>query len=347
MPVARSGLVNSADVSFGCEPVGTSGFVYTRCQPALRRHPVTRSPLRASCRVRAAVCLFGLPGRRPPGSACQTRRPPANELDAFMEKVLKRREVNRQTLEQYVLDENEQFEVLGPSRMPVYRQKREFTWYVRDGLHVRSPVRFDGVTVGDAARKEYEDDWARARARAARAKEKRRTRRDKETGSAEAPDAAHVGRSRRPSGASPIPTPRFVSEAYFMDFKFEPGNYYLAGREQLEGQQVLRIEYYPTRMFNDRRRRQGRGDEREGDGRAAQTSDRERKRRKRAHRAPDEQDRARDALGRSGRASDRQVHVRQRLDGLSPGGLARQGRRHPGVDDDGTAVPRTSGCRAR
>ena len=49
----------------------------------------------------------------------------------------------------------------------------------------------------------------------------------------------------------PIPTPRFVSEAYFMDFKFEPGNYYLAGREQLEGQQVLRIEYYPTRMFND------------------------------------------------------------------------------------------------
>ena len=36
-----------------------------------------------------------------------------------------------------------------------------------------------------------------------------------------------------------------------MDFKFEPGNYYLAGREQLEGQQVLRIEYYPTQMFND------------------------------------------------------------------------------------------------
>ncbi len=36
-----------------------------------------------------------------------------------------------------------------------------------------------------------------------------------------------------------------------MDFKFERGNYYLAGREQLEGQTVLRIEYYPTRMFDD------------------------------------------------------------------------------------------------
>ena len=36
-----------------------------------------------------------------------------------------------------------------------------------------------------------------------------------------------------------------------MDFKFEPGNYYLAGREKLEGQDVLRIEYYPTNLFND------------------------------------------------------------------------------------------------
>ena len=42
------------------------------------------------------------------------------------------------------------------------------------------------------------------------------------------------------------PKPRFVSEAYFMDFKFEPGNYYLAGNEKLEGKEVLKIEYYPT-----------------------------------------------------------------------------------------------------
>ena len=39
-----------------------------------------------------------------------------------------------------------------------------------------------------------------------------------------------------------------MSEAYFMDFKFEPGNYYLAGREKLEGHDVLRIEYYPTHL---------------------------------------------------------------------------------------------------
>ena len=53
-------------------------------------------------------------------------------------------------------------------------------------------------------------------------------------------------------GAAVVPTePRFVSEAYFLDFKFDPGNYYLVGREPLEGQEVLKIEYYPTKMFKD------------------------------------------------------------------------------------------------
>ncbi len=164
-----------------------------------------------------------------------------------MEKVLKRRDVNRQTLEQYVLDESEQVEVLGPARMPIFRQKRDYAWYVRDGLHVRSPVRFDGVEVGDADRKKYEDEWAQ------RERNRLESKNKKEDGK-EAKDAAEpvsADDPSGPSGASPVPTPRFVSEAYFMDFKFEPGNYYLAGREQLDGQQVLRIEYYPTRMFND------------------------------------------------------------------------------------------------
>ena len=56
-----------------------------------------------------------------------------------MEKVLARREVNRKLLEQYVLDETETFEVLGPGQWPLHRTKRDFTWYERDGMHVRSP----------------------------------------------------------------------------------------------------------------------------------------------------------------------------------------------------------------
>ena len=45
--------------------------------------------------------------------------------------------------------------------------------------------------------------------------------------------------------------PRFISESYFMEFKFEPGNYYFAGRETLAGRQVVKIEYYPTDLFDD------------------------------------------------------------------------------------------------
>lgn len=45
--------------------------------------------------------------------------------------------------------------------------------------------------------------------------------------------------------------PRFVSESYFLDFEFEPGNYHLTGREMLAGREVLRIEYYPTQLFSD------------------------------------------------------------------------------------------------
>lgn len=45
--------------------------------------------------------------------------------------------------------------------------------------------------------------------------------------------------------------PRFISESYFMDFTFEPGNYYLAGRETLAEREVVKIEYYPTNLFEN------------------------------------------------------------------------------------------------
>ena len=173
--------------------------------------------------------------------------PPAtqsNDLDAFMARVLAKRDVNRQTLQQYILDDDETFEVLGPGRTPLHRGRREFVWYVRDGMHVRSPVRFDGVTVGEEDRRKYEDNWVKQE----RERLERRAKRD--AGKADAPEPSEPA-GPPVGGETPMATPRFVSEAYFMDFKFEAGNYYLAGREQLEGHNVLRIEYYPTRMFSD------------------------------------------------------------------------------------------------
>ena len=194
------------------------------------------------------VCaLFVLTAAPLPASA-QVASPPAaqqakpSNLDAFMEKVLARREVNRKMLNQYVLDETETFEVLGPGSWPLHRTKRDFTWYEREGMHVRSPVRFNGVTVGEKERGEYERTWIQRE----RERQERKAKNIKET------NEISIGSSGIQVSGAAVPTePRFVSEAYFMDFKFEPGNYYLAGREKLEGQDVLRIEYYPTNLFND------------------------------------------------------------------------------------------------
>jgi hypothetical protein len=167
----------------------------------------------------------------------------ASDLDAFMQQVLARRDANRTLFNQYVLDETESFELLGPARNPLHRRTREFTWYARDGMHVRSPVRFDGVAIGETARRQYEDDWiTREQGRQAR-RERHEPEKNELTIGADGLQVSGGGIG----GAEP----RFVSEAYFMDFKFEPGNYYLAGREKLEGHDVLRIEYYPTHLFND------------------------------------------------------------------------------------------------
>ena len=125
------------------------------------RHRLIGASLSFALVSACAVLLYA----QPPAATT-----PPSELDAFMAKVLARRDVNRQTLQQYILDDLETFEVLGPGRTPLHRGKREFSWYVRDGMHVRSPVRFDGVTVGEADRRKYEDDWIhRERERQARA----------------------------------------------------------------------------------------------------------------------------------------------------------------------------------
>ncbi|MCA1560330.1 MAG: FtsQ-type POTRA domain-containing protein [Acidobacteria bacterium] len=193
----------------------------------------------------ALVCLV-LSAPAPADAQSPPQKPtvtPSNELDAFMEKVLARREVNRQTLKQYVLDETERFEILGPGRVALHRVSRDFTWYVRDGMHVRSAVRFDGVRVGEEERQRYEERWIRRERERQERKAKQQSEKREITVSPHGVDVS--------SSALTAAEPRFVSEAYFMDFKFEPGNYYLAGREKLEGKDVLRIEYYPTRLFSD------------------------------------------------------------------------------------------------
>jgi len=165
-------------------------------------------------------------------------KPAATNLDALMARALQRREIDRKTLGDYILDEVETFEVLGPGGAPLTRLRREYSWFVRDGIHVRSPVKYEGVPIPEADRRAYEEKWIHSE----EGRRKYRTERDEKR--------AKEGKGPA-MGVPPINEPRFIAESYFMDFKFEPGNYYLAGREQLDGHDVLRIDYFPTHLFDD------------------------------------------------------------------------------------------------
>ncbi len=187
--------------------------------------------------VPLAVCLSAAPSES---------RQTGNDLDQFMAQVLARRDDNWRKLQQYVLDERETADFLGPGRIRLFAMDREYEWYIRDGVFVRSPVKFDGVTLGEEDRRKAEQEWI--------GQEKDRQKSDAAKSAAvlqgaPAPDTDNPG--SLDSILKSTREPQFVSAAYFMRFKFEPGHYAFVGPETYEGRQVLRIEYYPRRLYDD------------------------------------------------------------------------------------------------
>ena len=181
-----------------------------------------------------------------PGAAVLSGQSAAtgSDLDTFMEKVLARRDDNWKKLQQYILDERSRFEIRGPARIPIWGDEREFTWYIRDGFFVRSPLRVNGVDISERERRKYEDEFIR--------REKARERREAERNAGGSPESAAA--AEPPADVQGLiqqtREPQFVSSAYFLRFKFEQGRYALVGREAFDNRQVLRIEYYPTRLFS-------------------------------------------------------------------------------------------------
>jgi hypothetical protein len=173
-----------------------------------------------------------------------------SDLDAFMGKVLAERDQNWKKLQQYVLDERESMDLRGPGNVPIWGERREYTWYIRDGFFVRSPIKFNGVDIADSERRDYEATYLKRQ----QAREKRRPPGEDADLAPVVPaeDAPHdvdglLKQTRQPG---------FISSAYFLRFKFEEGKYALVGHETLDGRDVLRIEYYPSKLFggSDRRR---------------------------------------------------------------------------------------------
>src|SRR5579884_158311 len=172
------------------------------------------------------------------------RAAPQTDLDALMRDVLARRDENWKKLQQYVLDEREAIELRGPSQTPIWGEHRDYTWFIRNGLFVRSPVKVNGADVTEAERRKYEADYLKRM-------ERREHRDAAPADGGDTPDpGALLTQSRQP---------QFISSAYLLRFKFEQGKFAFVGKETIDGRGVLRIEYYPERLFTgtDRRRHNG------------------------------------------------------------------------------------------
>jgi len=146
-----------------------------------------------------------------------------DDVDAFMEKVLEKREINWDQVYNYVFGEVEKLQIRGLEIAALQSFDQEFTWYVRDGYLVRSPWKVNGVEVDDETREKAELLWI------ARVKN-------------EFEDAG-------PAVAQGFT--QSIERDSFFNFEFKPGNYLFAGREMFEGREVVRIEYYPTSLLSD------------------------------------------------------------------------------------------------
>ena len=202
-----------------------------------------------------------------PGASTVTQ----GDLDAFMAKVITRRDDNWKKFQQYVLDEREQVELRGPGRIPLWGERREYTWYMKDGFFVRSPVKFNGVTLKDEDRRRYEERFLRNEKR----REERRLREEGKDQAAER-GAAVEGDTNidAQSLLSQTREPQFISSAYFLKFKFEEGKYAFVGRETIDGRELLKIEHYPAMLFskeqNSRQHRRDMGQKLKDDNYEAQ-----------------------------------------------------------------------------
>jgi hypothetical protein len=147
-----------------------------------------------------------------PGPGSRQKQEIEGDLDVFMSKVLERREINWEQLHGYVFNELETLEIRGVKLPPMANFRKEYVWIVRDGYLVRSPVRVNGVKVSKEEQAASEEDWIREH------KDKRHDSLDREI---------------------------------FLGFKFHPGTYLYAGKQNLDGRELVAIEHYPSKKAED------------------------------------------------------------------------------------------------
>lgn len=176
-----------------------------------------------------------------------------SDLDSLMAQVLNHRDENWKKLQQYTLTERERLQVTALAVVRVFGFEREYHWFPREGFFIRSPLTMNGVTIDEERRRREEDKWLRDM------RNRERNQRDREQ-SADGGNSDPAERAAEPLGdlqltgavddiISQTFEPEFVRSANFLRFKFDQGSYALAGRERMLERDVLKVEYYPKRLF--------------------------------------------------------------------------------------------------
>jgi hypothetical protein len=190
-----------------------------------------------------------------------------SDLDDLMSRVLARRDDNWKKLQQYTLNERESVQITALAVFRLYGFEREYLWFPRAGFFVRSPLKADGVEIGEKERQREEERFLRR----SRSLEQRLAERQQRRAENQDPCAPPRPRTQETAGSPPPPEPSpappadgsvndiisqsfepsFIRSANFLRFRFDQGQYALVGREQMLDRDVLKIEYYPTMLFDD------------------------------------------------------------------------------------------------
>jgi hypothetical protein len=182
-----------------------------------------------------------------------------SDIDTLMSQVLDHRDENWKKLQQYTLTERETLQITALAVFRLFGYEREYLWFPREGFFVRSPVKADGVAIDEDKRRRDEEQWLKNAQNREKQRKERESRRDKAGAAAEGdvpvPLSAVPGDLALTGAVDDIISqtfePGFIRSANFMQFKFDAGSYALAGRETMLERDVLKIEYYPKRLFRD------------------------------------------------------------------------------------------------
>jgi len=182
-----------------------------------------------------------------------------SDLDTLMAQVLERRDENWKKLQQYTLTERETLQITALAVFRLFGYDREYHWFPREGFFVRSPLKADGVAIDEERRRQEEEKWLKNAQNSEKRRKEAAERRVKAgaaaAGDASAPPSSIPGDFAMTTAVEDVISqtfePGFIRSANFMRFKFDAGSYALVGREKLLNRDVLKVEYYPKRLFDD------------------------------------------------------------------------------------------------